>query len=801
MKKKTQPKNTKKRTKAGENGFSYKLEALGIVYAALGLFMAVSLWYPEVGFLGDSAHYFLTMGLGRGALLLPIYLVILGLGYVVNHKRLQFSKRFFSILLFLVSLLSLWHASVIPEGAEILPESLPIGGGLLGGAIVFVFTKIAGRIGTFILLIALTLISLVLTNRFSLSKPLKAAGEEMKNGAMTAAQKWNDYQDARRKRKREIYDQERQEEAQIDQEAQTEGPKHQSISEIIKGALSSTKPLVKFDKDEIEGTLAAQSPAVEKEPEYVPYEPVIPPNIPDEPAGTEKEKTQTAVSKAQAEGTALSIVEQADASSYEFPPLTLLNPPRPVNRNHSRQEMETQGHIIEKTLTDFGVKAALVNVTKGPSVTRYELEPAPGVKVNKIQNLAEDIALKLAVTSVRIEPIPGKAAIGIEVPSRYSEAVTFRSIVDCDEIRNAKGKLCVGLGKDISGRVIVADLSKMPHLLIAGSTGSGKSVCINTIIASLLYRAKPNEVKLILVDPKVVELTNYNGIPHLLTPVVTGPKQAASALHWAVVEMERRYSLFAKTQVRKIDDYNAVVPADEALPFIVVIIDELSDLMMVAAVDVEDAILRLAQKARAAGIHLILATQRPSVDVLTGTIKANIPSRIAFAVSSNTDSRTILDMSGAENLLGRGDMLYFPTGANKPTRVQGAFITDEELGRIVDFIKSESIPTAYEEEVTTQALSEDKKKHAAGEGEDEAEDDLFEDALRLVVSTHQASSSMLQRKFRIGYTRAARLVDMMEEKGIVGPSEGSKPRSLIMSETAIAERFFTKNPKKEADFS
>ena len=547
--------------------------------------------------------------------------------------------------------------------------------------------------------------------------------------------------------------------------------------------------------------MAAQSPAVEKEPEYVPYEPVIPPNIPDEQAGTEKEKTQTAVSKAQAEGTALSTVEQADASSYEFPPLTLLNPPRPVNRNHSRQEMETQGHIIEKTLTDFGVKAALVNVTKGPSVTRYELEPAPGVKVNKIQNLAEDIALKLAVTSVRIEPIPGKAAIGIEVPSRYSEAVTFRSIVDCDEIRNAKGKLCVGLGKDISGRVIVADLSKMPHLLIAGSTGSGKSVCINTIIASLLYRAKPNEVKLILVDPKVVELTNYNGIPHLLTPVVTGPKQAASALHWAVVEMERRYSLFAKTQVRKIDDYNAVVPADEALPFIVVIIDELSDLMMVAAVDVEDAILRLAQKARAAGIHLILATQRPSVDVLTGTIKANIPSRIAFAVSSNTDSRTILDMSGAENLLGRGDMLYFPTGANKPTRVQGAFITDEELGRIVDFIKSESIPTAYEEEVTTQALSEDKKKHAAGEGEDEAEDDLFEDALRLVVSTHQASSSMLQRKFRIGYTRAARLVDMMEEKGIVGPSEGSKPRSLIMSETAIAERFFTKNPKKEADFS
>ena len=361
--------------------------------------------------------------------------------------------------------------------------------------------------------------------------------------------------------------------------------------------------------------------------------------------------------------------------------------------------------------------------------------------------------------------------------------------MDCDAVRNAKGKLCVGLGKDISGNVIVADLSKMPYLLVAGSIGSGKSVCINTIIASLLFRATPEEVKLILVDPKVVELTNYNGIPHLLTPVVTGAKQAASALHWAVVEMERRYTLFARAQVRKIDDYN--VNAEEKLPFIVIIIDELSDLMMVAAVDVEDAILRLAQKARAAGIHLILATQRPSVDVLTGTIKANIPSRIAFAVSSQIDSRTILDASGAEKLLGKGDMLYFPTGANKPLRVQGAFIADDELARVVNFIKAQAIPTKFQEEVTTQELKGTKKTETTENGNMQEEDELFEDAVRLVMATQQASSSMLQRKFRIGYTRAARLVDTMEEKGIVGPADGSKPRALIMSPTVIEEKFFS----------
>ena len=481
-----------------------------------------------------------------------------------------------------------------------------------------------------------------------------------------------------------------------------------------------------------------------------------------------------------------------NANGYKYPPMSLLHPLPRAKQTILSEETQEQSRILERTLNDFNVRAKVVNITCGPSVTRFELEPAPGVKVSRIVNLSDDLALKLAAPGIRIEPIPGKTAIGIEVPNLKNEAVSFRSIIDCDVIKKTKNKLCVGLGKDIAGNVVTADLGKMPHLLVAGSTGSGKSVCINTIIASILFRAAPEEVRLILVDPKVVELTNYNGIPHLLTPVVTNAKQAASALHWAVVEMERRYSLFADTQVREINRYNEVV--DEKLPFIIIIIDELADLMMVAAVDVEDAILRLAQKARAAGIHLILATQRPSVDVITGIIKANIPSRIAFAVSSQTDSRTILDMGGAEKLLGKGDMLFYPIGANRPQRVQGAFVSDEELDRLVNYIKSQSIPVDYSEAVTTQELESDTKKSQSNVNNDGMiEDELFEDAVRLVMDTRQASSSMLQRKFRIGYTRAARLVDTMEEYGIVGPAMGSKPRELTMNQSDIESRFFNKN--------
>lgn len=758
--------------------FTFNREVLGILLAAFAVFMLCALAGLATGSAGDFLKKFLTYALGVGAFLFPLYVLVLGIGYVVNHEHLRFSKKFFTLLLFLVSVLSLWHMYKVPEGHELLPEYLMTGGGLLGGAIMFVLTKAVGRIGSVIVLVASALASMVLSGKFSLRSPLLTAQDGVKEGADAVAQKWEDYQERRKKHHDSFYDQEKDD---GNYNRKLEPEKKPTLAERLKErvAAAGATPLLKFQKEQV-GTgepprkftiITAEDARNQEEPQW------------EAPAP----EAQTA---------RLENAETGEVIPYEFPPLDLLNRDKPVNKKNFQAEIEAQGGTIEQTLHDFGVNATLVNVTKGPSVTRYELEPAPGVKVNKIQNLSEDIALKLAVSSVRIEPIPGKAAIGIEVPAKTSEPVSFRSIVDCPEVKNAKGKLCIGLGKDISGRVVVADLSKMPHLLIAGSTGSGKSVCINTIICSLLYKAAPDEVKLILVDPKVVELTNYNGIPHLLTPVVTGPKQAASALHWAVVEMERRYSLFAKTQVRKIDDYNALVQPGEKLPFIVVIIDELSDLMMVAAVDVEDAILRLAQKARAAGIHLILATQRPSVDVLTGTIKANIPSRIAFAVSSQIDSRTILDASGAEKLLGRGDMLFFPTGANKPIRVQGAYIADDELNRVVDFIKAEAIPTSYSQEVTTQQLN-----GAEGEKKDEGseEDELFQDAVELVMATQQASSSMLQRKFRIGYTRAARLVDAMEEKGIVGPADGSKPRPLLMSPTTIKEKFFTKGLKQEGE--
>ncbi len=489
---------------------------------------------------------------------------------------------------------------------------------------------------------------------------------------------------------------------------------------------------------------------------------------------------------------------------YIFPPLELLNPVKKTNRRQFDSDVREQCRKLEQTLADFRVNAKVTGVTRGPSVTRYELEPAPGVKVSSVVNLADDIALRLAAPGVRVEaPIPGKAAIGIEAPNVTNDMVSFREIVDCEDVRKSSSKLCVGLGKDIEGKVITIDLAKMPHLLVAGTTGSGKSVCVNTLLAGIMYKARPDEVKLILVDPKVVELTNYNGIPHLLVPVVTDAKKAASALHWAVGEMERRYKSFADTRVRDIKAYNA--QAEEKMPYIVIVIDEMSDLMMVAKADVEDAILRLAQKARACGIHMVLATQRPSVDVITGIVKANIPSRIAFAVSSLTDSRTILDMGGAEKLLGKGDMLYYPIGANKPSRVQGAFVSDEELNRVTDFIKQQAIPVEYSDEVTNVVLPSDSQKEtknaAAGGGdapEEQGQDELLDDAIRLVLDLGQASASMLQRRFRIGYNRAARLVEAMEELGIVGPAIGSKPRELKMSRDEVEYKFLQKDNFSES---
>ena len=452
------------------------------------------------------------------------------------------------------------------------------------------------------------------------------------------------------------------------------------------------------------------------------------------------------------------------------------------------QEIEENAHTLQQTLESFHVNAKVISACHGPAVTRYDLEPAPGVKVSKITNLAEDIALKLATTSVRIEPVPGKAAIGIEIPNRILESVQLRDVLENPAFQEAKSKLTVGLGMDISGQAIFADIGKMPHLLVAGATGSGKSVCINTLISSILFKAAPDEVKFILIDPKMVELSNYNGIPHLMVPVVTDPKKASSVLNWAVQEMEKRYAVFASHSVRDIKSFNRRY-VEEKMPFIVIVIDELADLMMVSPRDVEDSICRILQKARAAGIHMILATQRPSVNVITGIIKANLPSRISFAVSSQVDSRTILDRGGAETLLGKGDMLFSPQGAPKPIRVQGAFISDEEVEMLLDYIRSQGQEVSENEELI-DFIENDSKEDDSSE-EDEflvKQDKLLPDAVELVMSTGQASSSSIQRRFRVGYSRAARLVDTMEELRIIGPSGGgNKPREILMSQEQAME--------------
>ena len=485
---------------------------------------------------------------------------------------------------------------------------------------------------------------------------------------------------------------------------------------------------------------------------------------------------------------------------YHFPPLSMLEYSAGVNQEDITAELQSNGNMLVGTLKSFGVQTKIVDISRGPAVTRYELQPAPGVKISKITNLSDDIAMNLAAAGVRIEaPIPGKAAVGIEVPNKNINVVRMRDLVESNSFVSAKSKLTVVLGRDIAGAVAVTDLAKMPHLLIAGSTGSGKSVCINSLIVSLLYKSTPDEVRFLMVDPKVVELGIYNGIPHLLVPVVTDPRKAAGALGWAVTEMLKRYKIFAENNVRDLASYNKLAKSknnqDEDgnpmphLPQIVIIIDELADLMMAAPNEVEDAICRLAQMARAAGMHLVIATQRPSVDVITGIIKANIPSRIAFAVSSQIDSRTILDMGGAEKLLGRGDMLFSPVGSQKPIRIQGCFVSDSEIESVVTYVKKVQ-DSGYDqsviEEIERNAVAE--KKTTDGDASDsDMTDPMMNEAIKCVIEAGQASTSLLQRRLRLGYARAGRLIDEMEQLGVVGPHEGSKPRQVLLTRQQYLE--------------
>ena len=545
-----------------------------------------------------------------------------------------------------------------------------------------------------------------------------------------------------------------------------------------------------------------------EKPKLTLVEPTVAEEIPAEVSQEQEEETPPATDEEVAEMVSqLEESVEAEEEPYTPPPVDLLNDMPQTTDPNLQEELRVNAEKLVDTLRSFGVQTRIVDIARGPAVTRYELQPSAGVKISKITGLADDIALNLAASGVRIEaPIPNKPAVGIEVPNKVVSTVSIREVIDSDEFRNAKSKLSVALGRDIAGNITVADLAKMPHTLIAGSTGSGKSVCINSLIVSILYKATPDEVKLLMVDPKMVELGIYNGIPHLLVPVVTDPKKAAGALAWAVNEMLNRYQMFKDYGVRDLAGFNRMAPEQglKTMPQIVIIIDELADLMMAAPGEVEDSIFRLAQMARAAGMYLVIATQRPSVDVITGVIKANIPSRIAFAVSSQIDSRTILDTAGAEKLLGRGDMLFSPVGATKPLRVQGCFVTDGEVERIITFLKDCQKKMTYDEkiiqEIERQAVSEKKKgsdKDSGGGFMDE--DEMLPSAIECVIDMGQASTSLLQRKLKLGYARAARIMDMMEEKGIIGPYEGSKPRAVLISKERWVEMKMIAQAKAEDD--
>ncbi len=727
-----------------------KFEISGVLIIALSLLLAAGLLDFSVGRVGYFSAKVLRYGFGVGAAGIAIILFIVGLRYVTAHSHIVFSRRFVGYLLVYLASLALYHHYWVGVGQEILPEQLPGGGGLAGGFTILILRRFFAMDGTTIFLWAWIVCALLIATEFSLSVFI----DKIKNGALCWLRK-----------------------PRCSEKDKVQPSNIKTTPSILQSETLRPPLKTSFYNQEKDEPLHRVQPL----PLDTPLASIV--ELPESKIEMPS-LSRDVVQPVAAQPT----MTLHSSSKYKPPPLSLLKKTTGNRNVRLDKQIEEHARTLEHTLDSFGIQARVVHATQGPSVTRYELEPAPGVKISRIVSLSDDIALKLAAPSIRIEaPIPGKSVIGIEVPNKETFGVSLREVLESEEYQSAGSLLTVALGKDIAGQAIMADLAKMPHLLVAGATGSGKSICINILISSILFRAHPDQVKFLLVDPKVVELSNYNGIPHLVAPVVTEPKKAASALKWAVQEMERRYALFAAAGVRDVTRYNEV-NLEEKLPLIVVIIDELADLMMVAPVDVEDSICRLAQMARASGIHLVIATQRPSVDVITGTIKANIPSRISFAVSSQIDSRTILDMAGAEKLLGKGDMLYYPVGANKPLRLQGAYISDSEIETLVSHIKNAcTTPDEPEVPLFEETITQSQTARF--------EDDLLEDSVKMVLETGQASVSLLQRKFRIGYTRAARLVDMMQEMQIVSAANGSKPREVIMNSDQVYSRYFQKNDK------
>lgn len=778
----------------------YEFKLLGLLaFTALSAF---SLHTGSAGAVGNVLRELYFGLFAKAGYIFPY--VIFGSGFLLmNHNMASVRKRY---------LASLWMAScaVVLIATLIDTSHMPgqfaameglqqahkagiqgFGGGVIGTLLGGALLQTIGLYGAWLVVVCLIVAVLMLTTSFTLTQ----AGLFMHGTAVKTASKTGE---ALAEANRNLAEVMRPEEGEPDRLK-----KQRSIMKLMRNEQFTEEK----KNEDAPKTSEAPDPVLEstseevfREPAYHEPEPIIEgeqmvmPEIPIiESAPVAAARKESAAVKKPREMTSepdesleIGNINEPSQAPYELPSLELLTASVDDGSNQDRKEILANAKLLEETLSHFGIEAKVVQISRGPAITRYELQPSPGVKVSRIVSLSDDIALNLAAQQVRIvAPIPGKAAVGIEVPNKSISMVAVRDVLESEAMQGNESSLAVALGKDISGKPIIADLGKMPHLLVAGSTGSGKSVCINTIIASLLYRTRPDEVKFLMIDPKVVELNIYNGLPHLILPVVTDPKKASAALNWAVQEMTDRYKLFAETGVRDIAGYNRKLEANGqagAMPKIVVIIDELADLMMVAPNAVEDAICRLAQMARAAGIHLIVATQRPSVDVITGVIKANIPSRIAFAVSSQIDSRTIIDMAGAEKLLGKGDMLYYPVGISKPLRVQGSFISDGEVEATMEFIKGQSGEVTYNPEIL------DSIKVPEVTANDDA-DEFLEQAIEFVVASKQASASLLQRKFRVGYNRAARMIDSMEERGIVGPALGAKPREVLIDQLELQELY------------
>ena len=751
--KSTKNKKTQTRSKkTSKMGVDLISEMIGISMIGISLLILVSLFTDQAGLVGTGIKTLFVGCFGMAGYLLPFAIIIIGYYYLKNAINELYRFLAYSIP-FLLILMSFGHLLIFGKDEfftlwrlDFFKEPSFLNGGLIGALVGELLLMLLGLYGSYIILVVLAGIWILAVTRFPIFAWLSDSGIRFLELLKEAFTQFNT------QRKEKVH-----------------RPKNLEVESINQEKLIARELLEE---------VAVTSEQVETFYEH-------PPIVLDEQVPVEVETaqdTQETHVKNQPVAAEMNVFEEGEEldvamhqdDTYVFPSIQLLKKGEGSSQKTSSRASLSNAKKLEDTLLSFGVEAKVTQINKGPTVTRYELQPKQGVKVSKIVNLADDIALNLAASGIRIEaPIPGKAAVGIEVPNDTSEMVYLRDVIESDQFAAFPSKLAFALGKDIAGNPFVADIGKMPHILIAGATGSGKSVCINTLITSILYKASPKEVKLIMIDPKVVELNVYNGIPHLMIPVVTDPKKAAGALCWAVNEMTKRYQLFADNNVRDMKGYNNKV-TDENLkmPSIIIIIDELADLMMTAAKEVEDAICRLAQMARAAGIHLVIATQRPSVDVITGVIKANIPSRLAFAVSSGIDSRTILDSNGAEKLLGKGDMLFCPIGESKPLRIQGAFVSDQEVEAIVEAVKM-SGEVQYEETVMESI-------HAPtiaieGDGEDE----LLTQAIQLASGKEKLSISMLQRYFRIGFNRASRLMEMLEARGIVGPDEGSKPRKVL----------------------